>query len=539
MALNLLLLFLDFMDTFIGNLKTSYRSKTLKIPIAAGPIKQVDFVNLALVSKKGLGSEKPKEQFIRNSLHGDVDDIRMNKKRINFRAIFKYGGDSRKLILVEGSPGIGKTRLALKLCKDWANNDILTQYEIVLLIPLRFFQSRESLDISDLVNIYSQGINTDEICRYINKNGGKNVLFILEGWDELSPNLRGMNSIFIKIISAFIFGNASVLVTSRPSLSGQLHDYMQERHIEVLGFSRKDIKEYVCRVVQDDEAKALLAHLERFPNLQAMAHIPLTLSIMCSVVKKTGSLPHTLTELYYKYISEVLLVDKKKAGYQSGFMNLSDIGVVSELCKMAFENFRLKKYTFTESDLAFRGRTDGSDCSLSLLTTDYIPGSAGCVKVYQFTHLSIQEFLAAYHMKDLLLEEQLSLLEKHRKDKQFQNLWRFYSGITKLKNESVRDKILLDTRESNESELFLIHCLYEANDPRACSVAAEKLKSVLNLNNKLLNPADCLCAAYVVSTGGNWTLDLRGCNIGDEGLKTFRDYFSKVKDDSFSIAFLK
>jgi len=37
------------METFVENLKTSYNSKTLKIPFASGPIKQVGFVNLALV----------------------------------------------------------------------------------------------------------------------------------------------------------------------------------------------------------------------------------------------------------------------------------------------------------------------------------------------------------------------------------------------------------------------------------------------------------------------------------------------------------
>ncbi len=84
--------------------------------MAAGPMRQVEFINLALITKKGLSeSEAPKKKFVRDSLHGLVDDIRREKENINFEDIFDYDSCPRKLVLVEGSPRIGKTMLALKL----------------------------------------------------------------------------------------------------------------------------------------------------------------------------------------------------------------------------------------------------------------------------------------------------------------------------------------------------------------------------------------------------------------------------------------
>ena len=113
------------MENFIGNLKTTYKQKNLKVNIATGPMRQVKFVNLALITRKVLSdSEALKEKFVRDSLHGLTDDIRKSKKRIKFKDIFNYESDSRKLILIEGSPGIGKTMLALKLCQDWAEDKI-------------------------------------------------------------------------------------------------------------------------------------------------------------------------------------------------------------------------------------------------------------------------------------------------------------------------------------------------------------------------------------------------------------------------------
>ncbi len=535
----------DPMKIFVRDLKKSYKQKNFKLPMAAGPMRQVEFINLALITKKGLSeSEAPKKKFVRDSLHGLVDDIRREKENINFEDIFDYDSCLRKLVLVEGSPGIGKTMLALKLCENWADNRILQQY-IVLLVPLRFFQSAKSLDIKEIVKKYCTGKIAKDVCQCFAENGYKDVFFIFEGWDELSPELRSINtSLFMDIIAGFKHPDASVLVTSRPSVSGELHDYFTERHIEVLGFNSENITKYIISNITDKvKANELITHLSNYPNLHALAHIPLTLSIMCTVVKKTGSLPHTLTALYEIYILEVLLDAKKKFGSASitGFPKLSNIsdesvkGIIQNLSKVAFNSFRDKKYVFTEFDLE---KECGSNKDfLGLLTCHEECAVAGYMKVYQFIHTSVQEFFAAYHLQHLPHGEQMLLLDQYRHDKQFQNFWKFLSGITGLKNEHVRDKILSGTRDSNDSHLFLIHCLFEANDPTVCSIAAERMKFVLNLNNMFLNPADCLCAAYVVTTGGDWTVDFRACNIGDVGLKIFKDFVVLLRDklDNFSI----
>ncbi len=76
------------MKIFVRDLKKSYKEKNFKLPMAAGPMRQVKFINLALITKKGLSeSEAPKKKYIRDSLHGLVDDIRREKENINFKDI--------------------------------------------------------------------------------------------------------------------------------------------------------------------------------------------------------------------------------------------------------------------------------------------------------------------------------------------------------------------------------------------------------------------------------------------------------------------
>lgn len=510
---------------------------------AAGPIKKVEFINLALIKKQGLNeADKASDAFIRDSLHGLVDDIVKKKTRIDVYAIFEYGNNPRKLVLVEGSPGVGKTMLALKLCNDWANGEILSQYDIVLLVRLRRFRCAASLEFKDLIEIYSEGTNAKELSQILVENGGEKTLLILEGWDELPPELRQNPSFFMDIVTGYKLSKASVLVTSRPTVSASLYDYMFERHIEVLGFQRPQIEEYVMMNIPPQEADLLLTHFKKFPNLQALAHIPPTLSIMCNVVQRDSALPSTLTELYEKYICQILFgaMLKKNPCFYTGLNHISDLGdcdvnameMIKTLGKVALNGFEEKCFIFTSKDFGDHMLSGGLVDDLDLLTSFGIPLTAGCKKVYQFTHLSVQEFLAAYHMTEMPDDDQISLLKKYRSDKQFQNVWRFLAGITKLKNKVIRDSIVNETEQSNQSQLFLIHCLYEAHDPEVCSVAADELKSILNLSNTSLNTADCLCAAYVVSTaGGQWTVNLRGCNVGDDGVKVFKEFLIAQQDE--------
>ena len=504
---------------------------------AAGPNIKPKFINLALVKKKMVSfADREKDKFLKSTLHGSIDDIVKMKEEIFLQKIFSYGRkESRKVVLVEGAPGVGKTMLALRLCQMWAKGELLSEeYDLVLLVTLRRFQGKSRVKLNDIVNISLEDEISDQCTKALYQLTGERVLIILEGWDELPPELREEGTFFFDIIEGSKLPDASVLVTSRPTVTADLYDYMDERHIEVLGFNSEQITEYV-QTNGRGKAEIIISHLEKFPNLKALAHIPLTLSIICHVASKEQTLPHTLTELYNMHICNTILQNLKKQPSKelkslSGLSCLDGLPeevdtVVQKLSTLALNGFKIKKFVFGREDLVevgldLKAPSDKSFDGFGLLNAPLNSAVAGFEQIFQFNHLSIQEFLAAYGIQQLKHKERVSLLRRFRKDKQFQNIWKFFSGITRLEDKDFRKIVISETGKTNKDQLFLLHCLYEANNPEISQVAAEKMFRVLNLNNMFLNTTDCLCAAHMItSAGGEWNVDLRGCNIGEEGLR--------------------
>ena len=519
------------LQLFIETLRTSYADEKFFKKSAGLNKRKIEFINLALIKKKGVSpADAENDKFLQSTLHGSIDDIIKKKEDIDLQEIFNYGKKgSRKLVLVEGAPGVGKTMLALKICQLWANKNLLDEYDMVLLVTLRRFQGKSLVELSDLL-IYLQGPLRAEATNELFRSQGDRTLFILEGWDELPPKLHREGSIFFDIVDGSVLPKASVLVTSRPTVTSGLYDYMDERHIEVLGFSAKEITQYV-QLHGEEMSETIHSHLNKFPNLKALAHIPLTLSIICHVARKDLALPHTLTKLYNQHICNTLFLTLKKYSRFSSLPGVSCLEelpvevreVFNSLCTLALDGFKEKKFVYSKEDLQAVGLEPTAFDGYGLLNAPVMAVAAGFEQIYQFNHLSIQEFLAAYEIQHLVNDQRVSLLREFRNDKQFQNIWKFFSGITKLENEYFKELIISETGKANRDQTFLLHCLYEADNPAISKKAAEKMFYVLNLGNMLLNTTDCLCAAHMItSAGGEWLVELRGCNMGDDGLRIFK-----------------
>ena len=140
----------ELMKEFVEGLKETYIERQLSCEEQWPPVSVEKLVNLQLVEaekKKGFRAGLPqygaRDDKVKRTpiLHGDLFKIEEGKKPV------------RKLI-VEGNAGIGKTTLCTMLTEEWANGEILTQFDCVLLLPLRDQLVASASSLSDLMPLY-------------------------------------------------------------------------------------------------------------------------------------------------------------------------------------------------------------------------------------------------------------------------------------------------------------------------------------------------------------------------------------------------
>ena len=208
--------------------------------------------------------------------------------------------------------------------------------------------------------LHSSASIRDSVASYLEEEEGEKVLIVADGWDELGESERQEESFLYKLFFK-TFPFVSVIVTSRPSASAPLHrlPYI-DRFVEVCGFNKENIKEYIQSEFTSDQEKAsclLLEQLESNPLVESVCSIPLNCAIVCHLWRTLEeALPTTMTELYTKIILNVILRNIQKEFIQnSAVLSLSNFDALPEdlqqswwlLCEFAFQALKRDQIVFS------------------------------------------------------------------------------------------------------------------------------------------------------------------------------------------------
>ena len=506
------------------------------------------------------------------SITGKVDDILHSKTPVDLENIFSDSEDGRKVILVEGAPGSGKSTLSLHICQEWGKEQLFQQYDVVILVKLRDPHVQKAKTITDLLPCANKDM-ADQSETDMMYNHGKGMLWVLDGWDELPPALP-QNSIIHKLIQPGMslqspLHESDVIVTSRPVSSAKLHPLVSAR-VEVLGFTPDELKQYFTECLKGDSkaVQSLLDRIRENPVVEGSCYLPLNAAIVAHTYLAGD---HTLPTTVHGIFSSVVQCSlqrylQDRLGKTAVIESITSLeGLPSELhtqvthlCKLAFYGIKNNKVTFTARDLDFLC-IPPDICEVGLLQA--VPSVLSVVRevYYCFLHLSIQELLSAVHISHMSSSEQISEFQKLFGQPRFSAVFQFYAGITKLRTKrrflsmlprflcpvpaSVYDLVrtislqvqpfhlLISNplREESRRHLInykpllvsLLHCLYEAEDPSLCQFVTEHLNGGLHLYHTTLSPLDCLSIGYFIyaTSSGTFIVGLDGCSISDQGAK--------------------
>ena len=278
------------------------------------------YISLAVISNAYANREEL-VRFRQQTIRGSIDDILERKAPIAVEDILKPNYNLKACemypvtqLLIEGAPGIGKSTFAWELCDKWSQQKLFNEYFLVVLLKFRDKRVQEAKSVSDLFHYPLPELQSD-IVHDIVLSGGHKLLLILEGFDEAPASKRTMDSIFVRLFTGQELPKATVILTTRPSASAELRQLcssVNSRRIEIVGFGKEQIDEYIQCAFSDEQVQSdFKEYLSLYPHIHSMMYVPLNSAIVTHVYDSCKSsgvvVPKTMTQLYSSLIRTLLL----------------------------------------------------------------------------------------------------------------------------------------------------------------------------------------------------------------------------------------
>ena len=444
-------------------------------------------------------------------------EVLEKRKEISTEQILEAeeGQGKLRLVLIEGAPGIGKSTLAWELCRKWEEFACMRQYMLVILLRLR----EEEVQSIASVNQLFESEDKEALAKEVSDSQGRGILFILDGFDELPKQLQ-QKGFLLNLIKGRVLPESVVLVTSRPSATGELLTSCRpqiQKHVEVLGFTQQSVHAYASSIFSSEPE-----NLERFiayisasknPAINSLMYVPLNAVIVVEIFRDCKSdklLPHTLTELYTQLCLTIL----------NRYLKIHYPSVRAE----KFEDLPpdLYQHFLHLSEMAFEG-VENEDVILHAIPSDLthfgfldaVPALYGGGGVsYNFLHLTVQEFFAAYHISKLS-RSGLEVFQKHGKNQRWNMVWRFVAGLTKFRGYDghIDKHVFIQDGEELKFSLFLFQCLFEAQTMEHFFAALKSLSGTAIVDARSPTLLDAYALGYCIATFPmevSWKVTLQG-----------------------------
>ena len=526
----LLLFFVSFSQDSLVPFKKNVYFEYCKFKLGAGTT-DIKYVKLAILKNKPSAKSTTGDSLAVLDGFRDCGSKGEIDRFINPEELLKNGAN--RISVLYGHAGMGKTTALQHIAQQVAIQKYESDFTLILYFPLRNGTVGSATDLKGLLSYYGSDCDIASVEKELLDRRGKDVLLVFDGADEAKELIReGSPNVLLPLLEGRILPEAFIILSSRPGVCPDLQEGCSTFY-EIQGFDTISIKAFVESFFKNDPQKGeeLLKALEERPDLMAGAFVPMNVFIFCSIYEHgQSSFPPTMTSCYKTFVSQILGRESGKENATcrinsdlSGLpKNLTDL--LSGLAQIAFKGLTANppSFIFTESSileifptLSTTGITDSFFKGLLQIHA----GKVGfcCEYTFSFSHATLQEFFAAFHLQGLPEKEQLEFWKLHLMNPTFSIVLRFFAGLTGLSSRELVKQLtkpqvgvfkkflsLFTTALpskcdlSNPQLLFLFHALYESQNRQLTRDIVKHLNDSIKFHI-LLSPFDQLVVSDCLS----------------------------------------
>ena len=354
--------------------------------------------------------------------------------------------ENPKVVLIEGSPGMGKTTFCLKLSLDWSKGktkEPFPSFQLLLLLKCRDMKTANIRDaiVEQLLPQEATDAEKEAFFQSIRENQ-PNVLLIFDGLDELDENVAPKNLVDPRKRS--FLSRSYVIATSRHEAGLKVREFC-DTTLEVVGFAPEDAQDYMAKFFSGKEemAENLMKKIKEH-DLEELITNPLNTALLCAVFEENGDLPSTRSKLYEKIILYILkryfVKLEQKLPKQPLYGCQKEL---TTLGKLALHGIVEDNLSFDESDLDSElGSSERSIAEMGFLSVEESTSTLDPKRLFSFLHKTFQEYFAAYYLSEQLVNAVVECKDFFREysveGRKFSQLFVFIAGFLAGKGASAR-----------------------------------------------------------------------------------------------------
>ena len=376
------------------------------------------------------------------------------KTKIPIEEIFNKG---RKVGVI-GQAGIGKSMMSLMVASKAVESSFRPPASFIFFIPLRYLNYDRECSLlhfltaaNDIELTTVEGVLTKREKKLLKLMTEKSmdILLILDGLDEVAIEDFSVKSqrirydsiakadVFLKnILNGTLFPQARVLITSRPKQLLGLHADDKPRIIYTLKGLSEASQELLCRTICPDKFDIVWQVLQENQDLKNICYVPINahmiFACLYSLLQQSRHVTNLTGVMVYAFIQYI----------RSQFVrdDEHEVNSIRQISEIALRGIEERKFTFTTND--FETVNDfQAFLHYVMITKNTQYRLLEGEKVFCFSHLSYQEFLASQNIAYFLSDEKFALLFKTILEAKWEVVLRFLFGF--ISNKEIENCLSL------------------------------------------------------------------------------------------------